>query len=108
MKKILIFILSIYVFNLSLYSQDERIKNNIEKAKLNKGIFYSADGSVKMLININKIESYYKWIKTADTISFIDRIASLDLASISDLFNTNSKENFDLSEKINKSKNVFK
>jgi hypothetical protein len=97
MKTRLIIILLALSYNAKVLSQDGRIRDNISNAIENKGIEYFTNGTVRTIINISKIEYYYKWIKTADTLSAMDQFASWDFSSIKNFCNTyrNEKQNFD-------------
>lgn len=105
--KTIVFLTIIMTF-LSLNAQEIRVKENIERIKLHKGTEYFNDGTVKMTINIDKIEYYYKWIVSADTFNLIDRITSWDLASIKDAIIAYNNDNVDFTEQINKCKLIAK
>lgn len=59
MKTSIIIVALASSWNLAIHSQDGKIRENISKANENKGIEYFADGSVKSVINISKVEFYY-------------------------------------------------
>jgi hypothetical protein len=102
MKTKLIIAAVAFFYNIAAFGQDGRITTNISNAKNNSGIEYHSDGSVKSIINIGKIEFYYQWIKTADTVSFADQIAHWDITSLRNYYNTYRDVKINFDEQINK------
>lgn len=89
-------------FNLVVYSQEAHIKENISKADANKGIEYFANGTVKSIVNIGKIEFYYKWISSPDTINTLDQISGWDVASLRSFYANYTNETINFEEQIKK------
>ncbi len=91
-------------YSLVIDGQDSRIKENISKINETKGVEYFTDGSIKTIINVSKIEYYYHWITTADTISLFDKIASWDISSLKSFYTNYKNENLNFDEQISKCK----
>ena len=89
-------------FNLVLKGQDNRIKENISKAEENNGIEYFANGTIKSVVNITKVEYYYNWITTADTINIIDQLAGWDFTSLKSFYKNYIDEKPNFEEQIRK------
>jgi hypothetical protein len=89
-------------WSLTVFGQDGRIRENISKANENKGLEYFADGKVKTVVNISKIEYYYNWIKTADTVSFMDQITSWDFSSLKNYCSNYRNSSIGFDEQISK------
>jgi hypothetical protein len=69
------------------FNDSIRFQENLELAKSKKGKEYFDDGSLKLALNINMIESYYRFCQNNDSlVCWIDLIERWDLESISDLY----------------------
>lgn len=77
-------IVIILLFNLINISaqQKNNIQENIKKAKEKGGIEYNQDGKVKIAININLLESFYKWSETTDSTFLLSTLQGWDIESI--------------------------
>ena len=62
------------------------LQDNFNKAKLKEGKEYFNNGKLKVAVNINKIELYFEFYKTADTLCWMDLLQSWQMESISDLY----------------------
>ena len=89
-------------FNLVTKGQDNRIKDNISNAIENNGVEYFANGTIKSVVNTSKIEYYYKWITTADTVSIIDQLVCWDFSSLSNVYKNYQDEKPNFEEQIRK------
>jgi hypothetical protein len=81
MKKIY-FLFTITFLCIAVKAQDKEIKAKIESAKSVMGKFYSQNGKLALVINLDKIEYYYKWRETADTSNIISNLTSWDTESL--------------------------
>jgi len=81
--KNLIIIAGLFFFTIATVSaQEGKYKENINKAIVSNGTEYFADGTVKVTVNINKLNGYYEWAASADTISAYTTISSWDASGL--------------------------
>lgn len=94
MRKFMVLMVGFICHSLTMQSQDAVITEKIQTAKQNGGIEYTADGQVKVAVNISKVEYYYKWVTTADTLSAYTTVNTLESA-IRNSYVINTDENPD-------------
>ena len=82
MKNLIITSAFFFLIQVNGFAQEGKLKENIDKAIKSNGTELFADGSVKVVVNVNKINGYYEWAASADTISAYTSISGWDASSL--------------------------
>jgi hypothetical protein len=96
MKKVTIFSIFTLLFAVSTFAQDAVISNNIIDARKTDGVELFQNGAIKIKIDVNRIDGYYKWAATTDSLYSNIPIKSWDKESL--LAFENSYNSLDLSQ----------
>jgi hypothetical protein len=93
MKRIvLVVVLGVFFVNNS-FSQDKGTLAKIDEEIITDGVEYFEDGSVRVIVDVNRIKAYYSWASSPDTVSAYFAYENLNMESFDQFKNEYSSMN---------------
>ena len=82
MKKIIYISSIILLISISVKAQTKEVSANMQTAIKNSGVELFENGAVKIKVDVSRIDAYYKWASTPDTIYAYNQMANWDKESL--------------------------
>jgi thymidylate synthase len=84
MKNILLTTSFILMFSVSIQAQTKEVTENMQAAIQKNGVELFENGAVKVKVDVSRIDAYYKWAASADTLYAFNAEISWDKESLRD------------------------